>query len=178
MRRLPLLLALTLCLITGVARPAGAQSPALEDKIKAAYLFNFLRFTDWPGLEKTGPGSTLRLCLVGADSIAQLLAEVANRDINGHAIAIESLGSQNLRRASQCQIVFIDRRAGAGALAESLARESVLTVSDAPAFAESGGIIGFYQDEGRVKIAVNLRRAREARVSLSSKLLEVARLVD
>ncbi len=173
---------LALCLIcsTCLAAPAGADQIGLENKIKAAYLFNFLLFAEWPALEGSGAGTPVRLCVIGSESLGQLLAELGNRDIKGRPLAIESLPGLNSRKQNTCHLLFVDRKlpTNAANVAEQLPRENVLTVSDAPGFAESGGMIGFYQEDGRIKIAINLRRAREARVTLSAKLLEVARIVD
>ena len=172
--------ALAAALLLALADPAPA-APAQEElelKVKAAFLFNFAKFTTWPP-PKLKAGDNLLLCVQGAGAIGAVLEDtVRGRSIAGHPIdVLQSPRSEDLRR---CHIVYISSTDDGRITQEldTLASNGVLTVHEA-GDALPGGVIRFFlSDAGRVRFEVNVTAASREQLALSSKLLEVSRVVN
>lgn len=154
------------------AAAAGGGDNELEAKVKSAYVYHLTKFVDWPAL----PPDTLRICVIGAEAVGNLLGELTNRQVRDHTLLVDH---DFVADPGRCQILYIGR--SEKRLAELLMRvrgQSVLTVSDREDFARSGGIVGFYQEGGKLKLEINPDAARAANLRISAKLLEVARAVS
>jgi hypothetical protein len=156
--------------------PARAQEP-LEIDVKAAFLYNFTKFIDWP--PGTPPGQEpFRLCLVGDDALRRSLEKtIAGETINGRPL--QSGAPRTPDEARKCQILFVsdgewDR---ASRLLTAVRDLPVLTVSDRAQFARRGGGIELVRDENRIRFDVNVPGAERGGIKLSSRLLRVARNV-
>ena len=153
----------------------GQQAKASEFRVKAAYLYNFGRFVEWPETNETEKNQSFEICVLGADPFgAALDAALANGSINGRNVAAKRILKP--QDVNSCRILFISS-SEEGHLKEVLAvldKASVLTVSDIPRFSQRGGMIGFVLDGNRVRFDVNLSSAQSARLTLSSELLKVA----
>lgn len=181
-RSLPVRLALVatllvmgcMALVPGICR-AGAGD--LEAKVKAAYIFNFTKFIDWPGEERVAGGEPIRICIVGNDPIRTLLGELSNREAKGRPLKVMRI--KDISALPPCHILFVSRseRPQLPLILERLQGMHVLTVSDMPQFAQQGGVISFVTENNRVKIEINQRAARQAGLKISAKLLEVAKVV-
>lgn len=163
--------------LAGTARAAAQDD--LELKVKAAFLFNFAKFTTWPPSKLKGGDSNLLLCVLGASAIGAVLEDtVRGRSIAGHPIdVLQSPRPDDLR---SCHIVYISATDDGRVAQElgSLANNGVLTVHEAGE-AQSGGVIRFFlSDAGRVRFEVNVTAASREQLALSSKLLEVSRVVN
>jgi YfiR/HmsC-like len=146
-----------------------------EYEVKAAYLYNFGLFVQWPAEGSPGQEGPFAVCVLGMDPFGRVLDA---------ALAGEMIGSQrvvarrvdNPEEALGCRILFISSSEEAG-LKEILAaagKASVLTVSDMPNFIEKGGVIQFVTENRRVRFEINLTAAHRVGLSLSSQLLKVA----
>ena len=157
---------------------ALADDQMLEAKVKAAYLYNFTRFVEWPGLEREGAKSELRICLAENEVLAPFLAELLTRENKGHPLQIVPLNEKT--DLARCHLLFFgtasERRLSRHL--ENLPSSGVLTVSDVPQFCRKGGMIGFFSEGGRIRIEINQNAARQANLRLSAKLLEVARVIE
>jgi YfiR/HmsC-like len=153
-----------------------AQQPkASEFQVKAAYLYNFGRFVQWPDERGTDRSESFEICVLGADPFGQALdATLAGGMIGGRSVAAKRI--TKLQDVDSCRILFISSSEESH-LKEDLAaldKTRVLTVSDIPRFSERGGMIGFILDGDRVRFDVNLDSAQGAGLTLSSELLKVA----
>ncbi|WP_305909374.1 YfiR family protein [Methylomarinum sp. Ch1-1] len=153
-----------------------AKQPALEYKVKAAYLYNFTKFISWPDKQS----ETFNLCILGEDPFGPLLKPLEQRSAMDKPIHLIRLDT--LDQARQCHMLYIgdETRVRSAELAASSAVNSlhgVLTVSSQPSFAKSGGMIGFVIKEGRVRLQVNLAALKKNGLKISAKLMEVAELV-
>lgn len=161
-------------LVVPPTRAAGQGMP--ETELKAEFLFNFAKFTEWPGdiLPATAP---IVICVTDADVATALEAVVTNRLLGQHPIVV---GRVRLSDAlNPCAILYVgklDKRKTAE-LAAGLAAVSVLTVGDAEAFVESGGMVGFFEAGGRMRFAINPDTVERQRMKLSAKLLALAKIV-
>lgn len=160
--------------------PASAQV-SKEYQIKAVLLFNLTRFVDWPDSAFTAPDSPLVIGIVGRDPFGQALDEaVRGEEVNGHKIIVQRY--PNSSSVGSCQILFIseNERRRVSTILAGLKHQPVLTVSELPGFATaSGGVVRFYtSSQNKVRLQINLENAREHKLKLSSKLLQVAEVVE
>ena len=145
--------------------------------VKAAFLFNFARFTDWPAHAFQVPVTPVRFCVLGRDPFGAALDAIAAKAIRGRSIAVSRLGSA--QEAARCHVLFIsesEKRRLAEILA-SVRDLPVLTVADMAAFARSGGIINLKTVQNKIRFEVNLAAARRAGLRLSSRFLSLATIV-
>ncbi|MEO8077044.1 MAG: YfiR family protein [Acidobacteriota bacterium] len=156
---------------------SGAAQSATAPQLKAAYVFNFALFTEWPP-EAVPAGSPLTLCIVNDDGIAEAVDRlVKGRAVEGHALVVRGLKLG--ATLPPCHVLYV---AGADLkrslqVIETVRGSLVLTVSDAARFADSGGMVQLYVEDGRMRFAVNLDALQRARMRLSSRALGVARIV-
>lgn len=158
-------------LVLPVSVPA-AEDGELENKVKAAYLYHLIRFVEWPRPPQSG---TMRLCIVGAPDMGNLLGELSNRQVQQDVLL--SIESGDAIDPSRCQMLFIGRADTRNDWLQRLRGKSVLTVSDRDNFASQGGMIGFYRDNRKIRLEINPDALRTANLRASSKLLEIARSV-
>ena len=176
LRRAATLALLPLLLAAAVASGDDAP-PELELRVKAAFLFNFAKFTTWPA-DKLAVDAPLHLCVQDSTAMAGVLAEtVRGRAVGGHAIEVRHAARADDLRT--CHIVYVgadDDDAVAAELA-TLAGHRVLSVHEAAAPHPDGVIRFFLSDGGRVRFEVNVTAASREQVTLSAKLLEVSQVV-
>jgi len=149
-----------------------------EQDVKAAFLYNFTRFITWP--DGSPPGSEpFRICVVADGSTTRAVERaMAGETINGRrAEAVVPRFSEEARR---CQILYLGPGAGdrAQAMLAAVRDLPVLTVGDDDRFTSRGGTIQFVIENDRVRFDVNLANAERARLTVSSRLLRVARKID
>lgn len=175
-RRPTRILRLIAVLVTAVAmRPAAALTP---EEAKAAFVYNFAKFTDWPASAFKDGQSALQLCVVNASS-GEMSAFAA---LNGKSAKNRELKVQAVRSGdplSACHIAFLAGSASgaAGDLARALRGQQVLSISDAAGAAEAGSIIGLVPTDGKLQIVVNSDALNASRLTLSSHVLQLARIV-
>jgi hypothetical protein len=159
------------------AVPGSARAQVAEEyELKAAFLYNFAKFVDWPPAAFPDPNGSFRICVLGKDPFgASLQAAVGGEEIAGHKLAVADI----LSRPAGCQILFISRseRDQTAQILAAVRDSPVLTVGDAPGFLEQGGIINFLLEGTKVRFEINNEAAVRARLTISSKLLQLARRV-
>jgi hypothetical protein len=173
------LVVVSIALATLIAAPALAAYSHAEVTsdvvVKAALLFNFAKFAEWPALP---PSASILVCIVGDDGIAAALVEtVRGQSISGHPIEVRRSPDSAVWRV--CHLMFIaeaETRRFAGGLG-GIKMLPVLTVSDGKGFARAGGIIELYIESGRMRFAINLDAAESSGLRLSSRLLGLAKVV-
>lgn len=170
-------LSLTLSLLLLAAGPKPAAGEASEYAVKAAYLFNFAKFVTWPA---GSAGSKVTIGIVGDDPFGDVLdGAVAGKDAGGKAIVVKRLGAYTAAAVRKCQILFISdsEKDKVSAILEALKGAPVLTVSETDHFAARGGAIQFDQEGQRITLDVNPDAAQKAGLTISSQLLQVAKIV-
>ncbi|HKH49985.1 MAG TPA: YfiR family protein [Thermoanaerobaculia bacterium] len=176
------LLLLAVLLLVGTERAwADAQGESgkteLEYQVKAAFLFNFTKFVEWPSDVFTSPGDPVTVCVMGDDSFGESLdAVVQGETVNGRRLKVHRTRSPAELRA--CHMLFVPRsERRQSELLSSLRGAGILTVGDGDGFLSDGGIIRFVLDQNRVRFEINHAAAEANRLKLSSKLLRLARRV-
>ncbi len=170
-------IALCCCVAFGLCGQAAlAQAPS-EFQVKAAFLYNFAKYLEWPPETFAARDAPITFCIVGNDLFGPALTGIEGRKAQGRVIHVRrGVALEDLR---SCHIAFVansdERRLGvtlAGA-----AGLPVLTVSDIEGFAEAGGGIGFVSADQRVQFEVNAQTLQRSNLKLSSEVLKLARVV-
>ncbi|MGH9748514.1 MAG: YfiR family protein [Candidatus Polarisedimenticolia bacterium] len=159
-----------------IERPApGAFG---QYQVKAAFLFNFMKFVEWPpGAIPTG-GAPWTLCLLGHDPFHGALEEtVRGRTAGGRACEIRRVAAA--AELPGCHLLFASLYEDdtIGAILARVASRPILTAGETDRFEHAGGMIRFVVEGDRVRFVVNAGAARHAGVKISSKLLSLARSV-
>lgn len=171
--------AFLLVLIMGFGASAVlAQTTAKEYRIKAAFLFNFANYVEWPPDAFKDASSPLNYCTIGDDPFEGMLDESLNaKSVGTHALRVQHLrASENFQG---CQIVFIgaNEKKRTTAILEMLKQSPVLVVGESNHFIQQGGTVGFLSEENTIRFEVNLIAAQRARLNISATLLSVAKTV-
>lgn len=160
--------------------PSAGASPtgASEYQVKAAFLYKFAKFIDWPA-DALGPAdSTFDLCVIGDDPFGKLLDQtVAGKRVSDHPIAVRRIAS--LDGSAGCRVLFISA-SESGRLSLLLTRlrdRPVLTVGDVEGFAESGGMVNLKLEARRVRLQINPGVAKRAGLKIDAELLSLAEVV-
>ena len=155
-----------------------AQQPPTEYQVKAAYLFNFLKFVEWPDDPSADLHGKWVIGIVGENPFGDELTQaVSGKVVQGRSLQVRRFTSTEDLRA--CHILFISasERKRLPSIFSALGSSSVLTVADMENFNASGGMIQFVMEDGSVRFAVNVSTTTRARLKVSSKLLSLARAV-
>lgn len=163
------LVALLLCAATAWT---SAQDVALEYRVKAAYLFNFTKFIDWPVTPPAGRNS-FSICLAGRNPFGTMLsATLVGETAAGLPMAARVVSPS---QTASCQVLFVPRDVAAGPYLRGIGAAPVLTVGESPNFLTQGGAINFVLDGGRVRFEINQAAAERAQLKVSSRLLQLGR---
>jgi hypothetical protein len=163
--------------LTLFATPDSSRPVASESEVKAGFVYQFARFTEWP-VQRATAHKTFAACVVGSDALSPVLRTVlAGKALGGRPISFRDQVGE--REARDCDLIFVaaSERKRFPIILDALASSPALTVGDWPQFAGDGGIIGFYTDEDRVRFEVNVAAARKAGLIISSQMLKLARIV-
>ena len=158
----------------GVPVHAQAVQAVHEYKLKAALVYNFALFTDWPQ-NVAGEGGPLQLCF-GADSAMRpALTELNDKQVKGRRIVARAI--TDFDKARTCHLMFMDGTdRERWSLARSVLRSApLLTISDDPEIGRTGAVISLYLENNRIAFDIDLQAVRDAHLTLSSKLLRLAR---
>jgi hypothetical protein len=169
---------LAVALVLAMSAPAAGQTATGAD-VKAAFLFNFAKFVEWPAAAAGAEPGTFVIGVLGNDAIADSLTEfVKGKSHQGRPLSVRRLVPKD--DLATVQVLFIGESASASLpeLLKRLGRTSVLTVSDADRFCVSGGAIQFRTEADRVRFDVNLKAAEAAGLTVNSKLLKLAGTIN
>lgn len=159
-------------------RAETADPPDLEYRIKAAFLFNFAKFVDWPNHDasSTGP-KAFTLCISGDNPFGDLLDTVSvTTAIKGKKVIIKYL--EQPCSPEKCNIMYVGdtKPAQIKETLKCLGSDPILTVGESSNFNDLGGIIRFYLDNDRVKFEINREAAENRNLMISSQLLRLAKI--
>jgi YfiR/HmsC-like len=166
-----------LALATGGFGPARAQpTPADENALKAAFVYNFAKFTDWPE-ELWSKTTQLRVCVSpGNEGFSKaVMALDAKPPVRGKPVEMRPLTRPE--DAAGCQILVLTGREGLAPWLRGVRNAPVLTVGEAEGFAAGGGVIGLFTEGDKLRFEINQEAAQRAGLKLSSQVLKLARLV-
>ena len=157
----------------------NAQNPSLEYQLKAVFLFNFTQFVDWPAESFPNDKSPLVIGIIGENPFGKYLEQaVSGERKNGHPVIVQYYRDEEA--AKSCHMLFInlpesDKRKQ---VIEKIKEEPVLTVSDASDFSTQGGLVRFVKKNNKIKLQINLEACKELGLVPSSKLLQLADIIE
>jgi hypothetical protein len=157
---------------------AQSDTQTSEYRVKAAFLYNFGDYVEWPAAAFTRPDSPVAIGVIGADALAEELAQiVVGRNVNGRPVSVRKLRPGD--SIAGLHVLFIGR-AEAGRLADILAAargHPLLTVTESDRALELGSVINFVVVDDKVRFDVALVPADLGSLKISARLLAVARRV-
>lgn len=191
---------LTLALIAAsVAIPVMADSAlSRKDKIKAAFLYNFFNFVDWPEAKIADSNQPITIGIIGSRDFLEAIEPVQQKKAKGRRIAVKYFpGYEKLKKSQDtndaqwnkkmetlksCHVLFLCTGdlgpiGSSGRIIKALKGSPVLTVGETEGFLQSGGMINFLMEDERVRFEINNTAARQAKLKIRSKLLRLAKSV-
>jgi uncharacterized protein DUF4154 len=167
-----------LALVWLFASFARAES---EYDVKAAYLFKFTKFVEWPATAFANAQAPFVIGVVGRDSFQGGLDRlIAGNTTGDRRLEVRHLSASDTAGLRSCQMIFVsvseERRLGS--VLSAIQGRPVLVVGESEGFASAGGTLGFALRESRVGIEINSAAARQARLKISSQLLNLAKVVN
>ncbi len=163
-------LLLGMILSSQLAAASSIAGTTGEYRVKAAFIYNFLAFTQWP--EHTG--QTINLCIFGKNYFGDEIDVLQTKSVNHFAIKVSHLAA--LENAGNCQALFISKSETGhlSSILDSLQGQAILTLTDSTDASSKGVIINMHLIENKVKFEINLESARHAGLNLSARLLQLA----
>jgi hypothetical protein len=166
-------------LLSGAPELPAQTEISREYQVKAVFLFNFAQFIAWPTNVFADAQTPLTIGVLGDDPFDSFLDET----VRGEKIGEHPLVIQRYRRVEDvqgCQILFISRSEGRRTqqILAGLKDKNILTVGDIDGFIKDGGIVRFVTEENKIHFKINLEAAKSANLTISSKLLRLAEIVE
>jgi hypothetical protein len=185
MKKVGLLIVIT-CLLSAMALGSHAEaldsSDSAEYLIKAGFIYNFAKLVEWPTASFAQPDSPIVIGILGEDPFGATLDRiVADKKINGRGFAVKRVKwSRDFRDLRDCNILFVSssEKEHIESVIDAMKGLPILTIGDAPGFAKRGGIINFLLEDNKVRFEVNVEAAKHADLTISSRLLTLARIVQ
>jgi hypothetical protein len=159
-----------------------------EYQVKAAFLYNFVKFVDWPAKSVADSNEPMTIGIIGDDPFGKAFEPLKNKLVKDKKIVLKRFkGLNELKQSGKqieaikiCHLLFVCRSE------KELFREiinlvkdrPVLTIADTEGFLESGGIINFLMEEKKIRFEINRTAAKQAKLRISSKLLRLAKNSD
>ncbi len=143
------------------------------DEIKAAFIYNFLKFVTWPNDDSNS--KDFLFCVVGETSLLPYLLDLNGQELNNKPLKVIKLPFGN-PKLTKCRAIFIGKlkKSDQEKLFKKISQKPILTISDKPGFTEKGGIIEIFLKQDRFRFKVNLSTARKVHLFISSRLLRLA----
>jgi hypothetical protein len=167
-----------LAALAGVRTAPTQINSSSEYQVKAAFLFHFAQFVEWPEETFKDAGSPLTYCTIGDDPFHGSLDTVlGGKTIGSRPFRVHHF--KQPREIKGCQVLFIgaEEKKVLPDILEGVKGNSVLTVGESEHFVRDGGMIGFLLEENRIRFEVNLETAEKAKLKVSSRLLALAKSV-
>lgn len=176
--RLHRILIVLVCLVSCFAGNAKAQD-VYEDQIKSVFLFNLTHFVTWP-LPGDQRSPTFNIGVYGDSSFQDVLTQTVEAEIkDGRQLKVTSIRDLN-KITTECRILFIAKEVAGDweYIFERIAGLPILTVSDQKEFTQKGGMVALLREYNNIQIEVNYTRVQQAGLTMSAKLLRLARIVE
>ena len=166
-------------LVAHLAVPPTAVAEVTDVQVKAAFLYNFAKYTHWPAtVEAAGP-DPFAIAILGADPFGTVLDDMLRGKTLGESpVVVRRIA--RLEDVGDARILYIGNSETDHLpwILKQLEGSSILTVGEMSHFAKDGGVVQLKTEGNRVRMEINLRAAERARLKISSELLKIARIVD
>jgi hypothetical protein len=176
--RLGSLLAFLALAQLAIAPQVQPQDSPSEYQVKAAYLFNFLKFVEWPEEAFPDPLAPIVIGIAGDDPFGSALPQVVmGKTVQGRDLVIRKYRAGEDLRSTHILFISASEKKRVPQIVVSLRGSSVLTVADFNEFLGEGGMIQLYSENNRIRFAIDVDATGRAKLKISSKLLSLARVV-
>jgi hypothetical protein len=168
-----------LLFLSGTQTLPAETTTSPEFQVKAAYLYNFAQFVDWPARAFADPQAPVVIGILGDDLFGSYLDElVRGEKVNNRPIVVQRY--HRLNEVRICHVLFISRSETSrlDEIVSALKGRNILSVSDSEDFLQRGGMIQFANEKNKIRMRINLGEVRSANLKISSKLLRVAEVKD
>jgi len=165
---------LSVLLLLRPLTPCATGNEAMpEYTMKAAFLYNFSLFTEWPDL----PNNTFNVCIFGHPPFGYALDTIEGKQVYGRPIKVSYL--TNHGNIKNCQMLYLDASESVGVekILRKIDTAAVLTVTDSPEVMQHGFMIAMLVENNHIVLEINQKAAQRARLNISSKLLRLAKTV-
>jgi hypothetical protein len=168
---------ISICALLMEISALGRQTPSVEAQVKAAFLFNFAQFIDWPSQALPDRAMPFTMCITGDPFDGALDKTIEGEMLNGHPIAIRRINQTDNVRG--CQLIYVGKAEAKRSLEFITAANGnpILTVGDSEDFINAGGMIRFTEVAHRVRFEINPDAAERVSLRVSSRLLRLADIV-
>lgn len=173
--------ALLVAAVGWTAASHAAARTSGEYDLKAVFLFNFAQFVEWPPSAFASPEAPFIIGILGDDPFGATLDTIVRGEtVNGRPFAVRRYRTLDDLHTAPCHVLFVCRSeaARAGALVSALSDHAILTVGESPNFVAAGGVVQLLIIQNKVRVRINVDAARDKHLSISSKLLRVAEVVE
>jgi len=162
------------------AQPSSrASAPSMEEyQVKAGFVSSFANFVEWPPSSFHAPDDPLTICVLGADPFGTSLDALTEGKVGaGRSLVVRRISDS--RRVGGCHLLFVSasEHLRLRAILASLVGQSIFSIGDTSDFIAEGGLVNLQVDNGKVRIEINADAARDRRLRVSSRLLQLARSV-
>jgi len=155
---------------------ADAQASG-EYQVKAAFLYNFAKFVEWPESAFPEPGMPFAICVIGDDLFGGALDGLRAKTVKNRKVVVKRISGPS--ETGGCHVLFISQadEDRVNDLLLSLKGRPALVVGDTERFVRRGGMIGFFMERNKVVFEINENAAKKAGLQISSQLLKLSRTV-
>lgn len=169
----PLKQLLFVLLLAGGIENQVFADPLDEAAVKAAFIYNFIKFIEWPDISRSQNAFTV--CTTDLDALQGNLSVLDGKMLRDRKIEVRyGVVGDALKN---CQLVFVSSSVSVGQIVSKLKNQPIVTVSDIPGFVEQGGGLGLIRDDNRISFQVNLDATNAAGVHVSAQLLKLAQSI-
>jgi hypothetical protein len=158
--------------------PMAGDSPSLECQVKAAFIYNFAKFVEWPDDAGSAGGAPLTLGVLGEDSLADALdGMVRGKKVGDRILQVRKFKS--LESLEPCQVLFIapSEEARLPKILARIRQAPILTVGEGRRFGQEGGMVRFLMEDHKLHFEIRIDLAERAGLKISSKLLALAKVI-
>ena len=176
-KRLNILLISLLVVSCAVWPVYGQQQRVSEYQVKAAFLYNFAKFVEWPKSVDAGASKQLVLGILGKDPFGEDIKTIQDKRVKDRTLQV--IRAEHLEELGNCDILFIgaSMKGQLDSTLKELDGKPVLTVSDTRGFAQQGVMINLFTINNKIRFEINLQAVEQSGLKISSQLLKLATLV-
>jgi len=167
----------TLAMLIWGPNVSAESMQSKEYLIKAAFLYNFIKFVDWPSESFKNDAAPINLYVLGDDPFGEALDTIRGKRVKGRRLVIKQVRRVEQIEGAHLLFISTSEKGRVKQILKSLADAPVLTISEMEGFGQNGGIINFITVDNKIQFEINSEKAEQHRLRISSQLLKLARIV-
>ena len=172
-----ILLLFSVVMASGAAAWDEPEQPS-EYQVKAAFIYHFAKFVEWPSESSRRSPSTLTVCVLGRSPFGTALSSIGGLTVRGRRVTVTYI--KRIQELESCDILFVSvsERGKLAQILSAVGTRPILTISDLKMFAAAGGMIGFIPVGDQIRFEINQRAALRSNLRISAQLLKLATSVS